>query len=179
MPEIFLLVLAILLIPFVPGQLIWVPLVLAVILPGTYALWRGPLFVPTLRKTMDTMISLADIKKGEQVYDLGCGDGRLVFAAASKGARATGYELSIPIFLIAKFRSFFHRNSSIQFKNFWNQNYSDADILFCYLVPSAMQSFKEKIWSQLKPGCRVISHSFRIPGVEPVREEEKVVMYVK
>ena len=189
MPEILLLALAVLLLPILPGKIFWVILVFMLVLPGTYALFRGPLFLPTRSHVLKTMIAFAKIKKNDRVYDLGCGDGRLVFAAAREGARATGYELSIPVFVVAKIRSFFYRGQSldknsggratIRFGNFWAQNYDDADVIVCFLLTDAMLRFEQKIWPRLKPGCRVVSHMFRMKNVDPTKQEGKVVLYIK
>lgn len=150
-----------------------------ILLPGLYALKTGAPYIPSSKETLRRMIRLAKIRKGDIVYDLGCGDGRLVFAATKAGAKAVGYELSPPTFLYAKVRSLFHPGSRIAFKNFWSQDYSNADVIFCYLLTSTMQSFKERIWPNLKPGCKVVSHAFKMLDV-PVREqEENVVVYVK
>ena len=113
------------------------------------------------------------------VIGLGCGDGRLVFAAASKNARAIGYEFSVPTYALAKFLSLFHPGSKIYLRDFWKQDYHDADVIFCYLLSNSMQTFKKIIWPQLKPGCKVISHAFAMKGIEPAYKGEGVVMYVK
>ena len=102
-----------------------------------------------------------------------------MFAAAAAGANAVGYELSIPVWLLAKVRSFFHPRSSIQYKNFWKQDYHDADVIFVYLLPKTMQTFKKKIWPQLRKGTRVISHAFAMEGVKPEKKEGTVMLYIK
>lgn len=179
MLEILVLAIAIIVLPFLPGQLFWSVLLLLIVLPGTYAMRHGPPFVPTPRKTLECMMEFAGIKKGDRVYDLGCGDGRLVFAAAKRGARAVGYELSIPMFLIAKIRSLFRKNTSIRYGNFWKRDYADADVIVCYLLTDAMQTFHRTIWPQLPKGCRVVSHAFRMKDVKAVKDEKGVIMYVK
>ena len=179
MLEILLLALAVFLIPLLPGQFFWLLFVVLIVLPGTYALRKGPPFVPTSRKTMDTMLSLAELRPGQRVYDLGCGDGRLVFAAAAKGARAAGYELSVPVFLVAKFRSFFHGGAEVRFGDFWKRDYADADVIFCYLVIDAMKTFEDAVWPTLKPGCRVVSNTFRMKSIRPTEERGGAVIYIK
>jgi len=179
MPEILLLALAIFLIPFLPGQFLWAMLILLIVLPGIFALRHGPPFVPTSRKRVETMIAFAEIQVGNRVYDLGCGDGRLVIAAAKRGATAIGYELSVPMFLFAKARSLFCCNAEIRFGNFWTKDFSDADVIFCYFVTDAMKNFEENIWPTLKPGCRVVSNTFRIRTIPPAKQEGKVAMYIK
>ena len=143
------------------------------------AVRKSPPFVPTFKRDLKTMMNLASIKKGDTVYDPGCGDGRLVFAASTLGAKAVGYEYSFPAFLYAWLRSFFHPESSIRFGDLWKQDYRDADVLFCYLLTETMDPFKKIIWPQLKPGCRVISNSFSIKDREPTKKEKGVYLYIK
>lgn len=179
MLEIIVLVSIIVLLPQIHGQILWVALAILVIIPGTYATWSGAPFVPTPKKILDRMVRLAGIRPGERVYDLGCGDGRLVFAAAKRQAKAVGFELSVPTFLYAKLLSLFHPRACIRFRDFWSQDYRDADVIFCYLLTDTMQTFKRKVWPQVKTGCRVVSHSFKMADVEPTVRETSVVMYVK
>ena len=154
-------------------------ILIIVCLPGLYATKTGAPTVPSLKKTMTTMLELANIKPGEEVHDLGCGDGRLVFAAAKLGANATGYEISLPTFLLAKLRGIFHPKARILYRNFWHVDLRNADVIFCYLLPSSMQTFKEKIWPTLKPGCRVISHAYRMEDVAPEIEKNGIIRYVQ
>ncbi len=154
-------------------------LLIVIVLPGLWATRTGAPSLPTRKKTLDQMLKLANIKPHEHVYDLGCGDGRIVFAAAKAGAHATGYEFSLPMYLIAKLGSYAHSGTRIEYKNFWTQDYADADVIFCYLLTSSMQTFKHKIWPNLKPDCRVVSHAFRMDGVAPTAEKNGVILYVK
>ena len=149
-------------------------------IPDAILMWRkSPPFVPTFKRDMRIMIELAQIKKGDIVYDPGCGGGGLVFAAASKGAKAIGYEFSFPTFLFTYVRSWFHPGSSIRFGDIWKQNYRDADVILCYLLPEMMVQFHETIWPQLKPGCRVVSNSFRMKNLTEKKSEKGVYLYVK
>ncbi|KKP33109.1 MAG: hypothetical protein A2312_03715 [Candidatus Staskawiczbacteria bacterium RIFOXYB2_FULL_32_9] len=67
-----------------------------------YACWKGAPWVPTRKNDVERFLKLADIKPGQKFYDLGCGDGRLVIAAAKMGADATGFELSLAQYLHTK-----------------------------------------------------------------------------
>jgi SAM-dependent methyltransferase len=149
------------------------------ILPGMFAAFTTGPFVPSARKKHKIMIGLANLKSGDTVYDLGCGDGRLVFNAAPKVKKAIGYELSIPLVLYGKFISLFVKGGpKIKFGNIWKQKYEDADVIFCYLLPGAMQKFHKVIWPTLKPGTRVISNSFQIRDLKPAKEEDRVYLYI-
>lgn len=152
---------------------------LLICLPGILVMRGAAPFVTTSRKTMLAMLALANIKAGDHVYDLGCGDGRLVFASAKKDTVAIGYEMSVPAYLLAKSSSLFHRNSSIRFGDLWKQNYRDADVIFCYFLKDTMQDFEKKIWPTLKKGCRVVSHAFAMNNVKMEKREGDAVLYMK
>jgi predicted RNA methylase len=148
-------------------------------IPGVIAMSGAAPFVPTKKRILHAMIEFAEIKRGETVCDLGCGDGRLVFAAADKGAKAVGYELSVPTYAIAKLRWFFNRKGKILYSDFWKQDLSKMDVVLCFLTMETMVKFHDKIWPTLKPGCRVVSHAFRMKGIEAVKTGGGAVLYVK
>lgn len=178
--EIAILLCVLLAVPVSP----WYPLVVLVAvlccLPGAYATWVGAPYIPTSAALVARMVALAAIRPGQTVYDVGCGDGRLLRAAAAQGAYAIGYELSIPTYLWCRLRCLLTKNVTVRFGDFWKRtDFADADVIFCFLLTDTMQTFQATIWPQLKTGCRVVSHSFRMQGVAPDEEEEKVVVYIK
>lgn len=140
---------------------------------------KSPPFIPSFQRDVRLMMRFAAIKKHDVVIDPGCGDGRLVFEAAKQGAKATGYEFAVPAYLYAKIRSLFYPGSSIRFGDFWKQDYSKADVVFCYLLPDTMKLFHANIWPQLKPGCRVVSNSFAMKTLKPVQSEQGIHLYIK
>jgi len=125
--------------------------------------------VSTPRKVIKRVLTEAVFKPGEFFYDLGCGDGRVLLEAVKNyRCRAVGYELNLPIFLLAKFKVFIFgksQDTKIHFKNFLNQDLRDADVIFCYLTPRLMKKLKQKFSKGLlKKGIRIISYSFSIKG---------------
>jgi len=165
-------------IPWVDPRII-VGILFLLIAPGLYAAFTSGPFVPSARKRHKTMIKLAKLSKKDTVYDLGCGDGRLVFSSSKHVKKAIGYDLSIPLVLYGKILSLFYSKASIHFGNIWKQNYSDADVIFCYLLPNAMKQFYKEVWPKLKPGTRVISNAFQIHEVKPKQVDNKVYLYVR
>lgn len=150
------------------------------IIPGLYAAFVGGPFVPSSKKRHKSMLKLAKFKKSDIVYDMGCGDGRLVFTSAPFVKKAIGYELSVPLFLFAKFISLFKKkNISIRFGDIWKQDYSDADVILCYLLPSSMKKFFKVVWPTLKPGTRVISNAFQLHSLKPTDIDDRVYLYRK
>lgn len=182
------LVLALIFLHPSPLTAVWLSLgALFVILSGArLMLQMAPPFIPTPMKAVRAMLEFAGVKKGDRVYDLGCGDGRLLIEAERKGAIAIGYELSIPTLLLAKVRCFGRKNTRlsggqvhVRYGDFWKKDLSDADVIFCYLLLDKMAQFERDVWPSLKPGCRVVSHMFPMPTVKPSKREGKVMVYVK
>ena len=151
----------------------WIFIIILFIFLGTFAyagIVAAPWF-PTWSRDIERFLKLAAIKPGEKFYDLGCGDGKLVFAAAGAGAEAVGFEISLLPYLIAKSRSFFVENSEIKFKDFWNQNLSDADVVYIFLTPKVNPKAKLKLEKELKKGSRVVTYTWPIEGWQSVRED--------
>ena len=157
----------------------WLLVVFVLLLPGLYAAFAGAPFVPSNRKRQRTMLKLAELTGSETVYDLGCGDSRFLRASAPLAKKAIGYELSIPLVILGKWISLFNPKITVEWKDIWKQNYDDADVIFCYLLPKMMRRFYKEVWPKLKPGTKVICNAFTLKELKPVRQEEKVYVYVK
>lgn len=166
---------------FVPYEYLpWALLGVALLgLPGIRARWGGAPYVWTDKKTQATMLRFAAIKPADVAYDLGCGDGRLVRAAARQGAFAYGVEASLLTCALAWIWSLPVRNARIRFGDLWNAQYEDADVVFCYMLVKSMERFEREIWPTLKPGTRVVSNSFKLKGITPDKEEGGVYLYRK
>jgi len=151
-----------------------VAILIAVTIPTLWALFSAP-FVPTPMKVVRKMLKLAKIKEGEKIYDLGCGDGRLVHLASKEyKAEAIGFELSPLVFAIAKFlQPFWRSKAKIKFRNFHRQDISDANIIVCYLMPNTLEKMLKK-FQTLKKGTRIISYAFKIPGLNLIHQEPRV-----
>lgn len=127
---------------------------------------NGAPFVPTKSGTAGAMIELAAIKKGQTVYDLGSGDGRLLFMAAKLGAKTIGYEINPYLVLYTKIKILFspyRKNIQVYWKNFWKAKLDNADIIFIYLIPWHMPGLQKRLLIAAPRGCIVISNSFIFP----------------
>jgi hypothetical protein len=133
----------------------------------TLAFVTGAPFVPSTNIVTQKMIELSQLKSGMTIYDLGSGDGRLLFAAAEKGVNAIGYEINPFLVLLTNIRKLFSSKRSlihIYWKNFWNADLKDADVVYVYLLPWRMEKLKHLLSKQLKSGSLVVSNSFIFPN---------------
>ena len=127
-------------------------------------------FVPTPHEVVEIMLRLADIKKNDIVYDLGCGDGRIVIAAAKKvGARAYGFDIDPE--MVKKSQDNVRAQNighlvTIQEADIFDLDLSDASVVTLYLLPELNVRLIPQL-DKLKPGSRIVSHDFDMDGVIP------------
>jgi precorrin-6B methylase 2 len=127
-------------------------------------------FVPTPRRVIDVMVALAELKDGQLVLDLGAGDGRVLSIAKRRcpGIRAVGYEGAVGVWMLARVRTaLLGGGVDVRRENFLKTDLSGADVIFLYLCIDALRLLVPKLQRELKPGTRIISHAFRLPGLEP------------
>lgn len=144
-------------------------------IPTMVAFLTGAPWVPTPITRVKRMLQLANLKQGDRIYDLGCGDGRMVQHAAKEyGADAVGLELSPLMYAWAKLRNIILRSDAkILLRDFRRINYTNAAALVFYLLPDILKIMKSKFEKELKPGSRVISYAFEIEGWQPVHIEPR------
>ncbi len=141
----------------------------------------GAPYVPTRPEVMERMLRLAHIQPNDVVVDLGSGDGRLVVAAMTLGARrGVGYEIHPGLVRLSNWnlrRAGFADTAEVLNRSMWNADLGGVTLVFLYQIPYAMKRMKNLLESQLAPGSRVVSHAFKIPGWEPEEIDGNVLMY--
>lgn len=131
-------------------------LVFLILATAAYGAWSAAPYLPTHKKDVKRMIDLAGIKSGERVYDLGCGDGRLVFAAGKLGAEAIGIEIFILPYLYAWIKGWGKKNVKILYGDLFNYDISGADVVFIFLLNKSYKRLVDKFTKELKSGTRVV-----------------------
>jgi len=128
-------------------------------------------YVVTPPRTIDAILALGEVSNEDVVYDLGSGDGRIVIAAARKyGARGVGIEIDPALVKIARdntLKQGVDHLVEIKQEDVLATNISEATVVTLYLNSAINLMLKPKLWNQLKPGARVVSHYFPIKGWEP------------
>jgi SAM-dependent methyltransferase len=127
-------------------------------------------FVPTPHEVVEIMLRLADVQKEDVVYDLGCGDGRIVIAAARKaGARAYGFDID-PAMVAESIanvkKAKVEHLVTIREKDIFELDLSQASVVTLYLLPSLNVRLIPQL-ERLRPGSRIVSHDFDMQGVKP------------
>ncbi len=130
-------------------------------------------YVVSPQHVVERMLEMANVRTGELVYDLGCGDGRVLITAAQQfNARAVGYEISPKLVQKASERitqlGLQDRVKVIQ-GDLMQADLSPADVVVVYLLTLSNDMLRPHLEKQLKPGSRVVSYSFEVPGWKPKR----------
>jgi hypothetical protein len=125
-------------------------------------------YVPTPPQIVERMLEVAAVRRDDVVYDLGCGDGRMVIAAAKKcGARGVGIELDAA--LVEQCRAGAESEGVADLVRFLRMDatkarLTDATVLLLYLLPESLEAFEPLFERDLAPGTRIVSHDYKIPG---------------
>jgi len=128
-------------------------------------------FVPTPPEVVDEMLRLADVKAGDVLYDLGCGDGRIVIAAAKRyGVKAVGIDID-PVRIGESNENAAQAGltGKVRFiqQNLFEADFKDATVVTMYLLTSVNLRLRPKLLAELKPGTRLVSHSFEMGEWRP------------
>jgi ubiquinone/menaquinone biosynthesis C-methylase UbiE len=126
-------------------------------------------FVPTSQEVVEAMLRVAGVKPGDVVYDLGCGDGRIVITAAQKfGARGVGIDIDPERIEDANAnaqRAGVEQRVAFRLGDLFEADIAEATVVTLYLLPDMNVRLRPKLLRDLKPGTRVVSHDFDM-GVE-------------
>jgi len=129
-------------------------------------------YVTSPEHAVDKMLEMANLKSGETLYDLGCGDGRILIAAAERyKVKAVGIEISDHL---AKTAAEKVKKAGLQSQvkvvhgNFMHTDLSGADVVTLYLATTANESLRPNLERYLRPNTRVVSYDYPIPGWKPV-----------
>lgn len=132
-------------------------------------------YVPTGTEVVEAMLDMAGVSKNDVVYDLGCGDGRIVITAAKKyGATGVGVDKDPDRIKEAKENAEKEGVAGqVKFleQNLFDVDFSEADVVTLYLLPSVNLKLRPKLLETLKPGTRIVSHAFDMGDWKPEKQE--------
>lgn len=130
-------------------------------------------YVPTPNEVVEKMLDLAEVQSDDYVIDLGSGDGRIVIAAAKRGASGHGIDLDPE--RIAEARKNAKKENvddKVLFKeqDIFETDFREASVITMYLLPSVNKKLRPELLDKLQPGTRIVSHSFDMGDWEPDQE---------
>jgi SAM-dependent methyltransferase len=154
---------------FLVGGVFFCKVVYVLATAGALPFTQGALFTSTAGVRIASFLDAVPMSDGELLVDLGCGDGRVLRAARRRyGVSALGFEVNALAYCAARLLSLRTRGIEIRCKDFWSVDFSNADVVFCYLFPDVMKRLATKLEAELLPGARVASCNFSIPGWNPL-----------
>lgn len=159
--------------------MIWLVIIAAlVIICFAGVLLAGAPYLPTLKPQVKTALELADLKPGQTLLELGCGDGRVLLAAAKQGLNAVGYELNPLMVLIAWLRTRrYRRQVKVVWGNFWQADWPPAGAIFTFLLPRYMAKLDKKCIQYPDKPVKLISFAFKIPGKKVKTHRKGIYLY--
>jgi ribosomal protein L11 methylase PrmA len=128
------------------------------------------IYVPTRQAVVDAMLKMAKVGPDDVVYDLGCGDGRIVISAAKLGARGVGIDIDPQ--RVAEANQNVQKSAvgdrvKILNEDLFTTDFSDASVVTLYLLPYVNLKLRPILWKTLKPGTRIVSHDFDMGDWKP------------
>lgn len=134
-------------------------------------------YVPTPQPVVDKMLQMGRVRRGDMLFDLGCGDGRIVVTAALKGARGVGIDIDPARIQEANQnaqQAGVAGNVEFRVGDLFQTDFSTATVVTLYLLPDINRRLRPQLWRQLKVGTRVVSHAFDMGEEWPPERTERV-----
>lgn len=140
---------------------------LGVVIVASFSLvlLRGAPYLPTLRPQVTAAFELLALQPGETMLELGCGDGKVLIAAARQGIKSVGYELNPVLAAIAWLRTWrYRRLVRVVWGDYWLRTWPPHQAIFAFLLPRFMGKLDKKITQESSKPVKLVSFAFTIPG---------------
>lgn len=146
----------------------------------SFVLIFGAPYLPTLKKYRKEALDLMDLKPGQTLYELGCGDGSLTIEAAKRGWLVVGYEINPLMALISWLRTRRYRKQvTIVWGNFWQADLSQADGVFVFLLDRFMKRLEDKLIHAARGRqIKLVSYAFKIPRRNISKRSGPMFLYI-
>jgi SAM-dependent methyltransferase len=161
------------------GAIIFLIATLLVMGSFAFGAWSAAPWVPTRARQLRFLAEILPLKPGSIFYDLGCGDGMVLFgmAAAYPEAKVRGYDVALVPVLFANIRKLFggriYRNVRVGWRNLFRAPIKDADVVFVFLLSSCYEKLMRRLRTEVRDDCMVVCEGWPLPGIEAVRVEKR------
>lgn len=159
-------------------ELVFIAFIVLIVLFAFVLLFGAP-YLPTLSAQTKAALELADLKEGDHLLELGCGDGRVMIAAAEQGIRVTGYELNPLLAFVSWARTRRYKGQvKVVWGNFWTKQLPPAQAIFVFLLPKYMEKLNNKVIQEYSgKKIKLVSFAFVIPSKEVTVKKQGVYLY--
>jgi 16S rRNA A1518/A1519 N6-dimethyltransferase RsmA/KsgA/DIM1 with predicted DNA glycosylase/AP lyase activity len=157
----------------------WIWTAFVIIICFGFVLLRGAPYLPTLKKQIDTALDMLDLNPGQTMLELGCGDGRVLRAAAKRGIKVVGYELNPILVIISRIVTWkYRKNVKVIWGDIWLKEWPPAEGIFTFLLQKYTSQLNTKIIKTMPKPVKLVSFAFTITNKKPTREKDGLFLYV-
>lgn len=154
-------------------------IVAGVVLVFGFVVFFGAPYLPSMKRQIQASLDLLNLREGQTLLEIGCGDGRVMRAGAERGLRVIGYELNPILVIFARIHTWKYRKQvQVRWGNFWQANWPETDGIYVFLLDKYMKKL-DKVIIQTYGGrpVKLVSFAFRIPGKKVTKELNGVYLY--
>jgi len=141
---------------------------------------KGASYEKSSNTSVENMLTLSKVKKGEKVVDLGSGNGKILIKFAENGAIAYGYEINPILVLYSKWkikRKGLEKRAFVYWRNFWHEDLSKFNIISLFQYKFLMPKLERKLKKELKKGTRIVSNVWTFPNLKLKEKKGNVFLY--
>lgn len=158
--------------------MIWLIILCIVILLFGFVVAFGAPYLPTMKVQRETALDLLDLKPGQTLLELGCGDGQILKEAAKRGLKSVGYELNPILVLISIIRTWSYRKQvKVIWGDYWDEQWPKADGIFVFLLDRYMLKLDKKIIQYQVHPVKLVSYAFKIPHKKFIKQKDGLYLY--
>lgn len=157
---------------------LFVLILAAVVLLFGFVVMFGAPYLPVLSTQKEEALDMLALRPGQTMLELGCGDGRVLRAAAQRGINGVGYELNPLLVIIARITTWkYRRQVKVIWGNYWTASWPQAEGIFVFLLQKYMQKLDKKITQECGKNVKLVSFAFQIPSKKPVKTHNGLYLY--
>jgi SAM-dependent methyltransferase len=144
---------------------------------GSVLLFGAP-YLPTLGPQVKIALDMTGLKEGQTLIELGCGDGKVLVAAAKQGLNVVGYEINPLLVMMCRLRTRrYGKQVRVIWGDFFKKQWPPADAIFVFLLPKYMEKLNKKVIQSADKPVKLVSFAFEIKSQKPAAQKDGVFLY--
>ncbi len=153
-------------------------LIILIVISFSFVILVGAPYLPSFSYQIEIALSLLELKPGDTVLDLGCGDGKFLRIAAKQGLKVIGYEINPILYLVSWLSTRrYGDNVKVIFGNYWSKTLPPAEAIFVFLLPKFMTKLDAKISKYQYRPVKLVTFAFKVPIRKFIKSKDNVFLY--